>query len=77
MKHAVIKNNEVINVILWDGIKPISFPNDVTVIQSDTLAIGMKYDGANWYMPVIPYVEPEIQPDEFMNIITGGKDNEI
>lgn len=77
MKHAIIKNNEVVNIIIWDGIKPVTFPNDVTVVQSDTLAIGMKYDGTNWYMPVIPYVEPEIQPDEFMNIITGGKDNEI
>ena len=77
MKHAVIKNNEVINVILWDGITPITFPDDVTVIQSDTLAIGMKYDGANWYMPIIPYVEPDVQADEFMSIITGGRDNEI
>lgn len=77
MKYAVIKNNEVVNVILWDGVKPINFPSDVTVLQSNTLAIGMKYDGTKWYMPVVPYVEPEIQADEFISILTGGRDNEI
>lgn len=77
MKYAVIINNEVINIILWDGLKPVTFPNDATVIKSDTLAIGMKFDGTKWYMPVTPYVEPDIQPDEFMSILTGGKDNEI
>lgn len=47
-RHAVInKDNNVINVIVWDGITPLRFPSDWTVIQFDECDIGDTYDHIN------------------------------
>jgi hypothetical protein len=47
-RHAVInKDNDVINVIVWDGITPCRFPSDWTVVQFDECDIGDTYDREN------------------------------
>lgn len=49
MKYAIIKNNEVINVIIWDGITAFHYPFDYDeMIQSDELQIGMKFINGVW-----------------------------
>ena len=49
MKYAIIKNNEVINVIQYDGISEFTYPfaHD-EMIQSDDLQIGMKLIDGVW-----------------------------
>ena len=55
MKHAVIYNNEVIDMTMWDGVSEwkYPFPHD-EIRPAGTLAIGMKFDGTDWYMPEKP-----------------------
>ena len=49
MKYAIIKNNEVVNVIIWDGVTPLKYPFDYDeMIQSDELQIGMKFIDGVW-----------------------------
>ena len=52
MKHAVIYNNEVIDMTMWDGVSDWTYPRPHDEIRpAGTLAIGMKFDGTDWYMP--------------------------
>ena len=47
-RHACINtNNEVINVIVWDGVSPVKFPSNWTVMQFDICDIGDTYDPEN------------------------------
>ena len=49
MKYAIIHNDEVINVINWDGITPFQYPFEHdSMIQSDELQIGMKLIDGVW-----------------------------
>ena len=49
MKYAIINNNEVINVIQWDGKTPFEYPFEHDeMIQSDELQIGMKLIDGVW-----------------------------
>ena len=49
MKYAIIHNDEVINVINWDGITPFQYPFEHDeMIQSDELQIGMKLIDGVW-----------------------------
>lgn len=49
MKYAIINNNEVINVIQWDGKTEFEYPFDYDeMIQSDELQIGMKLIDGVW-----------------------------
>ena len=49
MKYAIINNDEVINVINWDGITPFHYPFEHDLmIQSDELQIGMKLIDGVW-----------------------------
>ena len=51
MRYAIIKNNEVINVIIWNGVTPFEYPFDYDeIIQSNELQIGMKLIDGNWIM---------------------------
>ena len=49
MKYAIINNNEVINVINWDGVTPFKyqFEHD-SMVQSNELQIGMKLIDGVW-----------------------------
>lgn len=42
-RHAVIKDNRVINVIVWDGESQWSPPQECTVVQHDNCDIGDKW----------------------------------
>ena len=58
MKYAIIKNNEVINVIIWDGKTPFHYPFEHDeMIKSDELQIGMKLIDGNWIMQNIEITE--------------------
>ena len=58
MKYAIIKNNEVINVIIWDGKTKFEYPFDYDeMIQSNELQIGMKLIDGNWIMQNIEITE--------------------
>lgn len=49
MKYAIIKNNEVINVIIWDGKTKFEYPFDYDeIIQSNELQIGMQLVDGVW-----------------------------
>jgi hypothetical protein len=49
MKYAIIHNDEVINVINWDGITPFHYPFEYdSMVQSDELQIGMKLIDGVW-----------------------------
>lgn len=59
--YAVVNDNVVINVIVWNGITPYAAPEGCALIQSDTAAIGDLYDGAVFTKPAPP---PEPPPEE-------------
>lgn len=44
MRYAVIQNDVVINVAVWDGVTDWPLPSDITVVKSDTLNIGDTYE---------------------------------
>ena len=57
-RYAIIKNNEVINVIIWDGKIKFEYPFDYDeIIQSNELQIGMKLIDGNWIMQNIEITE--------------------
>ena len=57
-RYAIIKNNEVINVIIWDGKTKFEYPFDYDeIIQSNELQIGMKLIDGNWIMQNIEITE--------------------
>ena len=58
MRYAIIKNNEVINVIIWDGKTKFEYPFDYDeMMQSNELQIGMKLIDGNWIMQNIEITE--------------------
>lgn len=44
MRYALVKNNVVINIAVWDGTTEINWGDGVIVIQSETLNIGDTYE---------------------------------
>ena len=49
MKYAIINNDEVINVINWDGVTHFKYPFEHdSMVQSDELQIGMKLIDGVW-----------------------------
>lgn len=70
MKYAVIKDDQVIDTVLWDGVTEweYPFPHD-ELIQSDELGIGMCRDeNGEWYYPEQSYLDSgfseEYPPEE-------------
>ena len=58
MRYAIIKNNEVINVIIWDGKTKFEYPFDYDeMIQSNELQIGMKLINGVWELPILDDTE--------------------
>ncbi len=48
--YAVIKNNTVINTIVWDGVTPYTYPEaGVTLIEAEVVGIGDKYENGKFY----------------------------
>jgi hypothetical protein len=55
--YALIQNGVVVNLVLWDGVAPVEWPEGTTVIAHDGLAhIGWLYDGAKFVDPNPPVV---------------------
>ena len=42
-RYAIIKDNIVINVIIWDGISEWKSPEGTKIVQSDSLNVGDNY----------------------------------
>ena len=58
MRYAIIKNNEVINVIIWDCKTKFEYPFDYDeMIQSNELQIGMKLINGVWELPILDATE--------------------
>jgi len=61
MRHALIKDGTVINVIMWDGESPYDPGEGVTIKPcSDLVGGGFTYDGKKFTAP--EPVEPEASP---------------
>lgn len=67
-RYAVIKNDEIVNTIVWDGIAPISVDSEVIEIPSH-IGTGDKKINGKWHRasvteegePTMINLEPEIQ----------------
>jgi hypothetical protein len=68
-RYAIIKDNQVIDSILWNGEGQWSYPRPHDqVIESDVLKIGMYKEGEEWVSP--PFSENEELTDtEILDII--------
>ena len=61
--YLVIKDNEVINTVLWDGESDWAAPEGTTtVIAPAGVGIGWTKSGSNWIAPVYA-ADPEPTPD--------------
>ena len=43
MRYVLVKDNQVINIVVWDGETPVDWGDGIIVVQSDTLNIGDSY----------------------------------
>jgi hypothetical protein len=72
MRYALVKDGQVVNVILWDGETP--FDADSTpVLIPDELAVGpgWSYDGTSWTAPAVEEVPP---PTEDPAVVQAKQD---
>ena len=66
-RYALIKNDTVSNVVLWDGSDKWTPPEDVTLVMVDEgwgFGVGDLYIDGVFYRPVPP--EPEVDADGYM-----------
>lgn len=59
MTYAIIRNNIVENIIVWDGVSPYTPPEGTILVQTDTAGIGWTYDSATGEFT--PPAEPAIE----------------
>jgi hypothetical protein len=52
--YAVVKNGNVENIIIWDGVRELSIPGSELILADENTRIGGTYDGA------FHFVEPPI-----------------
>ena len=52
--YAVVKDGNVENIIVWDGVQELSMPGSELILADENTRIGGTYDGA------FHYVEPPI-----------------
>lgn len=58
--YFVIKDNKVINTVVWDGESDWSAPEGTTLVDAvDGIGIGWTKVGANWVAPEPPAPAPE------------------
>ena len=59
--HLVIKDNKVINTVVWDGVSDWTPPEGTTVLIAPAgVGIGWTKSGSNW---IAPEPAPEPTPD--------------
>jgi hypothetical protein len=68
-RYAIIKDNQVIDSILWQGEGQWNYPRPHDqVIESNTLKIGMYKSGDEWLSP--PFAEnEELTDSEILDIL--------
>jgi hypothetical protein len=56
MKHCLIRDGNVINVVIWDGETPVDFGEvDVVAVNDDVyVGPGFTYDGKEFTPPPAP-----------------------
>lgn len=61
-RYAIIKNNKIDNICLWDGIEVWEVPENATVIEAESYwgIGGTLVDGQ--YNPPVPFVPPGPPP---------------
>ena len=65
--YLVIKDNKVINTVVWDGESDWTAPEGTTVVQGpEYVGIGWTKSGSNWIAP-----EPSPAPAEDPNKISA------
>ena len=53
--YAVVKNGNVENMIVWDGVRELSIPDSELILADENTRIGGTYDGAfHFVVPPIP-----------------------
>ena len=48
-RYHIIKNNIIINSIVWDGVSPFDLDKDCTVVQSDMAGLGDKIENNKFF----------------------------
>jgi hypothetical protein len=62
--YLILKGNEIINTILWDGVSNWTPPEGTTaVIAPEGVGIGWTKSGSNWIAPEPP-APPEPEPED-------------
>tara|TARA_R110002110_G_scaffold361990_1_gene571667 strand:- start:1865 stop:2143 length:279 start_codon:yes stop_codon:yes gene_type:complete len=53
--YAVVKNGNVENIIVWDGVRELSIPDSELILADENTHIGGTYDGTfHFVVPPIP-----------------------
>ena len=52
--YAVVKNGNVENIIVWDGVRELSIPDSELILADENTRMGGTYDGA------FHFVEPPV-----------------
>ena len=53
--YAVVKNGNVENIIVWDGVRELSIPDSELILADENTRIGGTYDGTfHFVVPPIP-----------------------
>jgi hypothetical protein len=55
--YAVVKNGNVENIIVWDGVRELSIPDSELILADENTRIGGTYDGA-FHFVESPVPEP-------------------
>lgn len=66
MKYALVENNVVTNIVLWDGVSPFETDGELIPLDDDPpLGIGWHREGSEWIAPT-PEIEspPVVELDE-------------
>ena len=56
--YAVVKDGNVENIIVWDGVRKLSIPGSELILADDNARIGGSWDGN-----VFAFIEPDPGPD--------------
>lgn len=71
--YLIVKDNKVINTVLWDGKSDWTAPEGTTaVIAPEGVGIGWTKSGSNWIAPEPP-APPEPEPEDPNRISARAK----
>lgn len=58
-RYAVIKDNEVVNVIVWDGKGSYNCEGEAVLNENNFFKIGMYFEDGKWHKPIYKSDEEE------------------